>query len=100
MNDNNVQSVPLDMMGLRDVAQLEGKCVYTEFRGKKIAQKMLDCTIMASWENGVLSVIYMDGTQKKAVGVRLDEIAMVMMESITLKKDADKEVLDGKEPKE
>ena len=70
---NEIKRVPEKVSGVKGSVQLDAKCVHTRFFKDRMKQTAAPCTLMASWENCVLSITYTADGQKYALSVRLDE---------------------------
>lgn len=87
---NNIERVPEELSGVKDGVKLDCKCSFVEFLEDKMKQQVCDGRILASWENGVVSVTFTANDQKMMVGVRIDELLMVMQEAHAARIDAQK----------
>lgn len=79
-------TAPQRIAGTPYGVQMEAKCAHTIFKnrddyGEVMYQKVLDCTMMASWESGVLSINFTRKGQRQAVAVRLDELMLLLSEA-------------------
>ena len=88
---SEIKRLPEAMSGVKDAVSLEAKCSYMRLMKEKVGQQVLNVTMMASWENGVLSLTYHVGKQKQMVSVRLDEV----MELLHQASEAFKEAHEG-----
>lgn len=76
-----IKRVPEAVSGVKDGVQMEAKCVHTRYFKNKLKQMVLPCSVMASWENGVLSINYTAQGQRQSIGVRLDELLVLLQEA-------------------
>lgn len=82
--------VPESVSGVKDGVSLEANCVYTKFENDKMKQQMLPCKLLASWENGVVSLSFEADGLRRMVGVRLDEMLALLGEASTARNEAQK----------
>ena len=78
---SEIKRLPEAMSGVKDAVSLEAKCSYMKLMNDKMGEQILNCTMMASWENGVLSFTYHVGKQKFMLNVRLDEVMEILREA-------------------
>ena len=75
---NEVERVPKEVSGVNDGVQLDALCVHTVFEGEGFAQQTTECALMASWENGIMSINFTVNGKHQSVGVRLDEVLALL----------------------
>jgi len=85
-----ITRIPEDVSGVKDGVQLEANCVHTLFHDDEFRQTQTACTIMASWENGVLSINFTVDGKRQALGIRLDETLMLLQEANNARIEAEK----------
>lgn len=76
-----IKRVPKEVSGVSDGVQTDLKCVYTRFLSEKMRQKILDCSVLTSWENGIISFNYTLNGQRQSIGIRLDELMEILKEA-------------------
>lgn len=89
-----IKRVPESVSGVKDGVQASVNCVHTIFQEEQMQQTILPCTVMASWENGVVSINFTAKGQRQMVGVRIDELLMLLQEANTARIDAEKESIE------
>lgn len=87
---SEISRVPKEVSGVEDGVALEANCMYTKFIDDKIAQQLLPCRLLASWENGVASLSFEVDGVRQMVAVRLDELLMLLGEASAARNDAQK----------
>ena len=70
---SEIVRVPMEVSGVSDSVQLDAQCTLARLLKKKMGVQVLPCRLLASWENGVLSISYTADGQKYVLSVRLDE---------------------------
>lgn len=88
---SEIRRVPADVSGVKDGVELEAQCMHVKFLEDKMAQQLLPCRVLASWENGVVSVTFCVDEQKQMVSVRLDELLALLGEANAARIEAAKE---------
>lgn len=68
-----LDNVILPPLGVNIAVQLDAQCTLARLLKKKMGVQVLPCRLLASWENGVLSISYTADGQKYVLSVRLDE---------------------------
>lgn len=87
---SELRRVPESVSGVKDSVELEAQCMHIKFLEDKIAQQILPCRVLASWENGVVSVSFSVDEQKQMVSVRLDELLALLGEANAARTEAQK----------
>lgn len=88
---SEIKRVPENVSGVKDGVELEAQCMHTKFLEDKLAQQTLPCKVLASWENGVVSVIFCVDEQKRMVSVRIDELLALLGEANAARIEIQKE---------
>lgn len=88
---NEIQRVPEEVSGVKDGVALDAQCMHSKFLEDNMAQQLLPCRILTSWENGVVSITYCVDEQKQMISVRLDELLALLGEANAARIDAQKE---------
>ena len=92
---SEVKRVPEDS-GIKDGVELASKCFLTIFKnGGNPSGEAMDCNIVASWSESVLSIGFNNKKNREVVSVRIDELLRVLKEAADLK--VAKEKSDGQE---
>lgn len=87
---SEISRVPEEVSGVKDGVALDAQCSYTKFLEGKLANQLLPCRMLASWENGVVSFTFDADEQKQMVSVRLDELLALLGEANAARIDAQK----------
>ncbi len=88
---NKIERIPEVVSGVKDGVALDAQCMHIMFLEDKMAQQLLPCTILTSWDNGVVSISFSIDGQKQMVSVRLDELIALLKEANAARIDAQKE---------
>lgn len=88
---NEIERVSEEVSGVKDGVALDAQCMHIKFLEDKMAQQLLPCRILTSWENGVVSISFCVDEQKQMVSVRLDELLALLGEANAARIDAQKE---------
>lgn len=94
---SEIKRVPEKVSGVKDGVQLDAKCVHTRYFKDRMKQTTAECTMMASWENGVLSINFTVDGKRQSVGVRLDETIMLLQEANVARMEAQEGGADEKQ---
>lgn len=84
----DIQRVPKEVAGAPDAVEMKAKCVHTTFYDKKMGQRLLDCSVKASWSTGTLSIGFTLNGKHQSVCVRIDEAMALLAEASTARKEA------------
>lgn len=76
-----IKRVPEEVCGMKDTAIIEAKCALFNSESDITAHLILDCTMLVSWDNGVVSINFSEDGTRKTVTVRLDELLAVLREA-------------------
>ena len=87
---SEISRVPEEVSGVKDGVALDAQCSYTKFLENGMVPQLLPCRMLASWENGVVSVTFDVDEQKQMVSVRLDELLALLGEANAARIDAQK----------
>lgn len=87
---SDIQRVPKVVAGVTDAVEMKAKCVHTTFyeNQKKMRQKLLDCSVKASWSTGTLSIGFTLNGKHQSVCVRIDEAMALLAEASMARKEA------------
>ncbi len=88
----NIQRVPIEVAGVPDGVEMKAQCVHTTFYDKqgKMGQRLLDCSMKASWSTGTLSIGFTLNGKHQSVCVRIDEAMALLAEASAARKEASK----------
>ena len=87
---SEISRVPEEVGGVKDGVALDAQCSFTKLFEDKAESQILPCRMLASWENGVMSVTFDVDEQKQMVSVRLDELLALLGEANEARIDAQK----------
>lgn len=87
---SEISRVPEKVSGVKDGVALDAQCSCTKFLEDKLANQLLPCRMLASWENGVVSFTFDVDEHKQMVSVRLDELVALLGEANAARIDAQK----------
>lgn len=88
----DIQRVPKEVAGAPDAVEMKAKCVHTTFydKQKKMGQRLLDCSVKASWSTGTMSIGFTLNGKHQSVCVRIDEAMALLAEASVARKEASK----------
>ncbi len=92
---NYVKRVSQSLSGVPDGVELETDGVITAFLRRKMMQRKTTCSLKASWTNGLCSISFSEGSHRKMVSVRLDELCALLHEAADARAETDKTVKEN-----
>ncbi len=92
---NYVKRVSQSLSGVPDGVELETDGVITAFLRRKMMQRKTTCSLKASWTSGLCSISFSEGSHRKMISVRIDELCALLHEAADARSELDKEAPAG-----